>query len=57
MAVSEKNQLTGTVSAVAMGAVNDEVELGRGGGVKWGEIFSRGGGGGFGVGKGKKGLV
>ena len=27
MAVSARNQLTGTVSAVAMGAVNDEVEL------------------------------
>ncbi len=27
MAVSARNQLTGTVSAVAAGAVNDEVEL------------------------------
>ena len=31
MAVSARNQLTGTVSAVAMGAVNDEVELTLGG--------------------------
>lgn len=30
MAVSARNQLTGTVSAVAMGAVNDEVETDAG---------------------------
>ncbi|WP_052931069.1 TOBE domain-containing protein [Escherichia coli] len=34
MAVSARNQLTGTVSAVAMGAVNDEVELTLAGGAK-----------------------
>jgi molybdopterin-binding protein len=34
MAVSARNQLTGTVSAVATGAVNDEVELTLAGGAK-----------------------
>ncbi|EPY1566476.1 TOBE domain-containing protein [Raoultella planticola] len=34
MAVSARNQLTGTVSAVAAGAVNDEVELTLAGGAK-----------------------
>ena len=34
MAVSARNQLTGTVNAVAMGAVNDEVELTLAGGAK-----------------------
>ncbi|EAB8478837.1 transporter [Salmonella enterica subsp. enterica serovar Java] len=34
MAVSARNQLTGTVSAVATGAVNDEVELALTGGAK-----------------------
>lgn len=34
MAVSARNQLTGTVSAVAAGAVNDEVELTFAGGAK-----------------------
>ncbi|HAE8613122.1 TPA_asm: transporter, partial [Salmonella enterica subsp. salamae serovar 30:1,z28:z6] len=34
MTVSARNQLTGTVSAVATGAVNDEVELTLTGGAK-----------------------
>ena len=34
MAVSARNQLTGTISAVATGAVNDEVELTLPGGAK-----------------------
>lgn len=36
MAVSARNQLTGTVSAVSAGAVNDEVELTLAGGAKAG---------------------
>ena len=35
MAVSARNQLTGTISAVATGAVNDEVELTLPGGQSW----------------------
>ncbi|HCB1499013.1 molybdate transport system regulatory protein [Klebsiella oxytoca] len=34
MAVSARNQLTGTISAVATGAVNDEIELTLTGGAK-----------------------
>ena len=34
MSVSARNQLTGTVSAVATGAVNDEIELTLSGGAK-----------------------
>ena len=34
MAVSARNQLTGIISAVATGAVNDEVELTLPGGAK-----------------------
>lgn len=34
MAVSARNQLTGTISAVSTGAVNDEIELTLPGGAK-----------------------
>ena len=40
MAVSARNQLTGTVSAVATGAVNDEVELTLAGGAKMGAVVT-----------------
>ena len=41
MAVSARNQLIGTISALALGAVNDEVELTLAGGAKLVAIVTR----------------
>ncbi|MCV5714166.1 TOBE domain-containing protein, partial [Escherichia coli] len=54
MAVSARNQLTGTVSAVAMGAVNDEVELTLAGGAKLVAIVTHSSQQALGLAKGKE---
>ena len=57
MAVSARNQLTGTVSAVAMGAVNDEVELTLAGGAKLVAIVTHSSQQALGLAKGKEALA
>ncbi|MCQ8856548.1 TOBE domain-containing protein, partial [Escherichia coli] len=57
MAVSARNQLTGTVSAVAMGAVNDEVELTLAGGAKLVAIVTHSSQQALGLAKGKEAIA
>ncbi|EFI9102576.1 TPA: transporter [Escherichia coli] len=57
MAVSARNQLTGTVSAVAMGAVNDEVELTLAGGAKLVTIVTHSSQQALGLAKGKEAIA
>ncbi|MDK6296361.1 TOBE domain-containing protein, partial [Gardnerella swidsinskii] len=56
-AVSARNQLTGTVSAVAMGAVNDEVELTLAGGAKLVAIVTHSSQQALGLAKGKEAIA
>lgn len=57
MAVSARNQLTGTVSTVAMGAVNDEVELTLAGGAKLVAIVTHSSQQALGLAKGKEAIA
>lgn len=57
MAVSARNQLTGTVSAVATGAVNDEVELTLAGGAKLIAIVTHSSQQALGLAKGKEAIA
>ncbi|KWV97442.1 TOBE domain-containing protein [Escherichia fergusonii] len=57
MAVSARNQFTGTVSAVAMGAVNDEVELTLTGGAKLVAIITHSSQQALGLEKGKEAIA
>ena len=57
MAVSARNQLTGTVSAVATGAVNDEVELTLAGGAKLVAIVTHSSQQALGLAKGKEAIA